>query len=94
MLLVSDNNELSDDEKFSYLRSYLAGGAQRLQKWLALTSSNYKVALKLLERRFGITQVIIKDHLVALYKLPLIRNSKGIKNMQKDYDNLEMTSEV
>lgn len=30
MLLVSDNNELSDVEKFSYLRSYFAGDAQRL----------------------------------------------------------------
>ena len=67
-LVANRNNDLTDVEKFTYLRSYLTGDALRLQAGLALTSSNYRVALELLERRFGTKQVIINSHMESLYK--------------------------
>ena len=67
-LVANENNDLTDVEKFTYLRSYLTGDALRLQAGLALTSSNYRVALELLERRFGTKQVIINSHMESLYK--------------------------
>ena len=51
-LVANENNDLTDVEKFAYLRSYLTGDALRLQAVLALISGNYRVALELLERRF------------------------------------------
>ena len=67
-LVANENNDLTDVEKFTYLRSYLTGDALRLQAGLALTSSNFRVALELLERRFGTKQVIINSHMESLYK--------------------------
>ena len=67
-LVANENNDLTDVEKFTYLRSYLTGDALRLQAGLALTSSNHRVALELLERRFGTKQVIINSHMESLYK--------------------------
>ena len=52
-LVANENNDLTDAEKFTYLRSYITGDALRLQAGFALTSSNYMAALELLERRFG-----------------------------------------
>ena len=67
-LVANRNNDLTDVEKFTYLRSYLTGDALRLQVGLALIISNYRVALELLERRFGTKQVIINSHMESLYK--------------------------
>ena len=73
-LVANENNDLTDVEKFTYLISHLTGYGLRLQAGLALTSGSYRVALELLERRFGIKQVIIDSHMESLYKLPLIRS--------------------
>ena len=48
-LVANENNDLAEVEKFTYLGSYVTGDALRLQPGLALTSSNYRVALELLE---------------------------------------------
>ena len=81
---------MTDVEKFTYLRSYLTGDALRLQAGLALTSSNYRVALELLERRFGTKQVIINSHMESLYKLPVIRSSEDVRSIRDFHDKIEM----
>ena len=81
---------MTDVEKFTYLRSYLTGDALRLQAGLALTSSNYRVALELLERRFGTKQVIINSHMESLYKLPVIRSSEDVRSTRDFHDKIEM----
>ena len=83
-LVVNENNDLTDVEKFTYLRSYLTGDALRLQSGLALTSGNYMVALELLERRFGTKQVIINSHMESLYKLPIFRSSEDVKSIREN----------
>ena len=80
-LVAIDNNELSNVEKFTSLPN---------SNKLSITSSNYKVAIKLLEMRFGSTQVIINSHMETLYKLPLIENSGDIKNMREFHNIIEM----
>ena len=89
-LVANRNNDLTDVEKFTYLRSYLTGDALRLQAGLALTSSNYRVALELLERRFGTKQVIINSHMEFLYKLPVIRSSEDVRSIRDFHDKIEM----
>lgn len=87
-LVANDNNELSHVKKFVYLRIYLTEYVLRLQAQLTLRGNNYKMELRLLEKRFGSTQVIINSPMEALCKLPLIRNSENIKNMRKFYDKM------
>ena len=89
-LVANRNNDLTDVEKFTYLRSYLTGDALRLQVGLALIISNYRVALELLERRFGTKQVIINSHMESLYKLPVIRSSEDVRSIRDFHDKIEM----
>ena len=81
-LVAKNNKDLSDIEKFTYLRSYLAGDALRLQAGLALTTDNYEVTLEPLERRYGSKQVVISSHMGSLYKLPPIKTD-SVKELRK-----------
>lgn len=49
---VHESN-LSNIEKFNYLKSFLKGNALQVIDGLALTNENYEAALKLLQERFG-----------------------------------------
>ena len=89
-LVANENNDWTDVQKFTYMRSYLTGDALRLQAGLALTSSNFRVALELLERRFGTKQVIINSHMESLYKLPVIRSSEDVRSIRDFHDKIEM----
>ena len=80
---------MTDVEKFTYLRSYLTGDALRLQAGLALTSSNYRVTLELLERRVG-TNGYIDSHIESLYKIPVIPSSKDESSIRDFHDKIEM----
>ena len=80
---------MTDVEKFTYLRSYLTGDALRLQAGLALTSSNYRVTLELLERRVG-TNGYVDSHIESLYKIPVIRSSKDESSIRDFHDKIEM----
>ena len=42
-LIANEINDLTDVEKFTYLRSYLTGDALRLQAGLELKGSNYRI---------------------------------------------------
>ena len=46
---VGENNKLSDIEKFTYLKGYLSGEAERCIEGLELTKDNYREALEILE---------------------------------------------
>ena len=83
------NDDLTDVEKFTYLLSYITGEALRLQNGLALTNENYKVALDLLERRFGSKQVIISSHMESLYKLSAVKSNEATKSLREFYDTVE-----
>ena len=56
---VHNNEDLSDIERFSYLRTLLEGPAYSTVAGLALTSANYEKAVDLLKQRFGQKQVIL-----------------------------------
>ena len=56
---VHSNSKLTDIEKFSYLKGYLCGTAEKCIEGLPLTNENYKEAWTLLVERFGNPQLII-----------------------------------
>lgn len=59
---VHDNTTLSNSERFNYLRSKLYGKAQRAISGLSLSDANYKVAIGILQERFGNVQEVVDLH--------------------------------
>lgn len=70
-----NDTDLTDIEKFAYLRGQLSGDALSTISGLSLTNNNYKVALSLLKDRFGDTNVLIRAHIRELLKLDLVTNN-------------------
>lgn len=66
---VNMNDSISDVEKFTYLRSYVEGEAEKCIEGISLTNKNYKHALKLLSERYGNPQLITSSHMSKLLKL-------------------------
>ena len=56
---IHENTDLTDVERFTYLKSYVSGEAERCMEGLTLTSINYEHALNILKERFRNKQVII-----------------------------------
>ena len=71
---VSESN-LSEIEKFAYLRGQLTGEALSAINGLSLTSANYAVALDLLRDRFGDVNVLIRAHVRELLTLEVVSNN-------------------
>ena len=88
-LIANEINDLTDVEKFTYLRIYLTGDALRLQAGLAQKISNYRVLLELLERRVG-TNAYIDSHIDSLYKIPVIRSSEDESSIRDFHGKIEM----
>ena len=77
--VVDSQESLSAIEKFSYLTGHLEGPSADCVRGFSLTSKNYIEARKLLEERFGNTQVIISAHMNVLLKLPKLNNDNVAK---------------
>ena len=86
---VGDNLELSDIDKFSYLRGVLKGTALDLISGLTLSSSNYRKAVEFLHERFGNRQTLITKHLALLATLPPVEDINNVKLLRTFFDKLE-----
>ena len=86
---IDSNPELSDRDKFEYLKDSLEGNAQRVVAGFTLTESNYKVALQMLKDRFGKEDEIGHVHYDELTKLQPIYSDKNISRVRKLYDEVE-----
>ena len=83
------NGDLSDIDKFNYLRSLLGGTALDAVAGLALSSANYQQAIEVLRKRFGNRQVIISKHMDALMNMDAISSDRHVRDLRKLYDNTE-----
>ena len=63
---VHTNKQLSDVDKFAYLRSMVKGVAKSTISGFSLTSGNYGAAVELLKKRFGNTNKIKVAHINEL----------------------------
>ena len=86
---VHSNKQLANVDKFCYLRSLIEGPPYSTIAGLALTDSNYEVAVKLLKERFGNRQLIINSHMDALLNVSGVTSSSNIKNVRTLYDTVE-----
>ena len=84
---VDIKDDLSDIEKFTYLKGYLRGSALEAINDLTLTSDNYVQTKELLKRRFGNSQLIISSHMNNLISLNKIINT-NVKELRILYDKI------
>ena len=63
------NHTLTDIQKFSYLKSLLESSASNVIAGLALTNSNYEMAITLLRERYGQKHKIINAYMKSLLNL-------------------------
>ena len=74
------NPELTEIDKFSYLRSLLDHTALEAIAGLSLSSANYEHAIEFLHKRFGNKQLIISKHMDALMHMEHISSDRHLKD--------------
>ena len=83
---IHNNEELSDIDKFNYLNSLLERTAREAISSLALTSANYREAIKILKKRLGSKQQIISKHMDILLNVEPVTSSQNVKALRHLYD--------
>ncbi|XP_036346966.1 uncharacterized protein LOC118756302, partial [Rhagoletis pomonella] len=73
--LVHNNRDLTNIERFQYLRSCLTEEASRLIQSLEVTSNNYSTALDLLITRFNNSRLIFQSHMQQICDLSQLSSS-------------------
>ena len=81
------NSELTDVDKFNYLRSLLDHPAYDAIAGLTLSAANYKQAIESLRKRFGNTQVIISKHMDTLISMDPIFSDCHLNDLRRLYDH-------
>ena len=87
---IHSNPNLSDVDRFSYLRGLLGGAARTTIAGLALTAANYKVAIDLLKGRFGKPVVIERAHVNELLNVAPVFNERDTTGLRRLYDKIEI----
>ena len=82
---IHENVELSDIEKFTYLRSLLTHGAADAISGLTLTASNYKEAIQILSKRYGNKQQIVNK------RIDTVSSQHDVKGLRRLYDTVDRT---
>ena len=86
---IHENEDLSERDKFDYLKSLLEGTARSAVAGFTLTEVNYKEAIKLLTDRFGREEDISHSHYEELMKLQPVFSDKDMTRIRKLYDDVE-----
>ena len=63
---IDNNDQLSDVDKFAYLRGFLEGPAKSTIARLSLTEANYKCSVELLKKRFEKKATVQRAHINQL----------------------------
>lgn len=86
---IHKNSELSDIDKFYYLKSLLERTASEAISGLTLTSINYHEAISILRKRFGNKQQIISRHMDILLNADPVTSQHNLKGLRHLYDLIE-----
>ena len=88
-IAINSSSNLSNIEKFNYLRCYIEGDTLHKIAGFTLTNKNYNKALDLLKNRYGNLQLIISAHMNELLKSKKITSDKDLTGLRKFFDNIE-----
>ncbi|CAB4030027.1 integrase core domain, partial, partial [Paramuricea clavata] len=86
---IHSNINISDIDKFNYLKGCVKGEALAAISGLTLTSDNYQEAVQVLKDRFGNEQVLISAHMESLLKINKIKSVDNIKGLRILYSHVE-----
>ena len=86
---IDGNDDISDIDRFNYLKRYLGGQALETISGLSLSSTNYKEAVRILIERYGNPQVLISAHMDCLIRMGKVTQKNDIKNLRKFYNGVE-----
>lgn len=86
---IHNKDNLSDVEKFTYLRGFLTNNALSTIEGFPLTNENYAIALDLLKKRYGKDKLIISTHMHDLIAVKKVDNNKNISELRCMYDKIE-----
>ena len=83
------NPDLSEVDKFNYLRSLLDHMAFDAIAGLTLSAANYQEAVEILLKRFGDKKVIISKHMDTLIHMEAISSDRNLRELRRLYDCTE-----
>ena len=86
---VHVKTNISETDKFTYLKSLLSESAFETISGLTLTSGNYVEAIKLLQNRYGNHQALINAYMDKFVRLEAITKSSDITRLRKVYNQIE-----
>ncbi|GBM98500.1 hypothetical protein AVEN_170893-1, partial [Araneus ventricosus] len=86
--IIHENNVLSKDEKFSYLKMHLSGKALNVVPGFELSSENYDNCIKILKDIFGRKDVIVSSYMNKIINIEPVKNSSNLNALRRLYDDL------
>lgn len=86
---IHNNTQLSDVDKFSYLRGLIEGPAKATIAGFSLTAENYGAAVELVERRFCKKVAIERAHVSQLLKVLPVHGEKDVRGLRILHDTVE-----
>ena len=89
---VHNREELTDVERFSYLRGLLTDTAAATISGLTLTEANYENATTLLKQRYGHPQIIINSHMDQLMQIKPLGPGSNVTRLRSMLDEIQTHS--
>ena len=87
---IHNNRDISEIQKFTYLKSFLTGEAESAIQSLTLIKENYQTAVDALNSRFGNKQSRISAHMKELRTLKTVSNINDVTSLRDMFDTLEL----
>ncbi|KAH6925638.1 hypothetical protein HPB50_008086 [Hyalomma asiaticum] len=87
---IHNNHELSDIDRFNYLKSLLSGEAEGAIAGLQATAECYADAIEILAQRFGNPTALIQDHMQGLIDLKPVTSAWKVRELRRLYDDLQV----
>ena len=85
---IHNNEQFTDIEKFNYLNSLLESSAREAISGFSLTAANYREAISLLKKRFGIKQHIVDKHLEVLFSIEPVVSANNVSGLRRLFDTV------
>ena len=86
---IHSKRGISNIDKFSYLRSFLAPVALKTISGLILSSQNYSGAINLLKNRYGNPQTLINSSMEQFVNLETVTKSNDVIRLRKLFNKVE-----
>ena len=83
---IHNNLDLSDVDKFNYLRSLLEHSTYNAITGLTLSTAHYQEAVETLHQSFGNKQMIISKHMETLLNVEAVSSDNDLKDLHCLYD--------